>query len=97
MSAPRLDEIRKNALEQMDRDARVKRTAILGAATLELVMFVCVLLVIDWSDETHLLVLMLSVLGYSIVVLGLVALGAHMSRTIGQLAGALRIDTSAKD
>ena len=96
MTARKLDEIRSNVLEQMDRDARVKRVAILGAATLELVMLVCVLLVIDWSNDTHLLVLMLSVLGYTVVVLGLVALGAHTSRAIGQLAGALRMEKSAE-
>ena len=92
MKDARLDEIREDVLRTMDRHARLTRAAMIGAATLELIMLASVFVVIDWRNETHLLVFVLSMLGYSIVVLGLVALGAHVSRIVAQLAGALRTD-----
>ena len=45
--------------------------------------------VMDWRDRTHLLLLVLSVLGYTVVLLGLVALGAHVSRAAGRVLAAL--------
>lgn len=96
MTPKGLDKVREDVLAQMDRQARLSRWAIIGAATLELLMLAAVLLLLDWSDRTHMVLLLLSVLGYSVILLGLVALGAHVSRLIAQLSGALRLD-SPKD
>ena len=96
MSTRGFDEIREDVLRQVDRDARVKRAAILGAASLEGLMLAAALLVIDWSNDTHILLLILSVLSYTSIALGLVALGAHTSRSIAQLAAALRMDKPTK-
>jgi hypothetical protein len=89
MTAPDFDQIREGVLDRMERHARHVRTAVLTAAILESLMLISAILVIDWSDRTHLLVMILAVLGYTIVLLGLLALGAHVSKTIGQLASAL--------
>ena len=44
---------------------------------------------IDWKDRTHVLLLVFSVLGYTIVLLGLAALGAHVSRASNRIVAVL--------
>ncbi len=90
MNTSKLDPIRAGVLTAMERQAALVRAAVLGAAFLEILMLAAALLVLDWHDRTHLLMLILAVLGYSVVILGLVALGSHMSRSVGQLALALQ-------
>lgn len=89
MSAPNLDEIREGVLNRMERHARVLRLAVYGAALVEMLMLGIALWLIDWQDRTHLLLLVLSVLGYTVVLLGLVGLGSHVSRTAGRVIAAL--------
>ena len=96
MSAPiDLDTIRGTVLDRLERDARTVRLAVLGAATTELALFVVAFRLIDWHDRTQLLLFVLSVLGYTIVVLGLVALGAHVSRTVGCALAAIDPDVTS--
>jgi len=44
---------------------------------------------IDWKDRTHILMFVMAVLGYTIVVLGLVALGAHVSRACNRVVAVI--------
>jgi hypothetical protein len=97
MTSPSLDPIREGVLLAMDRQDRLVRLAVFGAASLELLMLAVAILLIDWNERTQVLLLILAVLGYSVVLLGLVALGAHVSRCVGQLAGALHRDALGKD
>ena len=76
-------------LAQMERDAQRVRMAIIAAALLEGLLMVAALLKMDWKNDTQLLMFIFSVLGYSIVVLGLAALGAHMSRVGARVVAAL--------
>lgn len=89
MATRDLDTIRESVLDRMERHERMVRLAIIGASVLEGVLFIVVLLLIDWRDKTHTLVFAMSVLSYTVIVLGLVALGAHVSRTVGRVLAAL--------
>jgi hypothetical protein len=92
MPADRLDEIRATVLDQMERSDRNVRLAVYGAAALELVLFAVAIVMVDWSARLERLAFVFSVLTYTIVALGLAALGAHVTRTAGRIVIAL--DTS---
>lgn len=77
----RLDEIRAQALSRADAVERQYRFAFFGGVALEGVLLMLFLFVADLSNRTHVLILLGSVMSYSLVILGLVALGAHVSRT----------------
>jgi len=83
------DEIVSGVLSRMDRHARMVRLAILAAAMVEGLLMVIALLKVDWKNETQVLLFLFSVLGYTIVALGMVALGAHMSRVGARVVAAL--------
>ena len=76
-------------LEQMDRDARRVRLAVIGAAMVEALLMVIALVKIDWKNDTHVLMFVFAVLGYTIIALGLAALGAHVSRVGARVVAAL--------
>lgn len=75
-------------LARMEHLARLQRMAILGAAVVEGALFLFVMFRMNWSDDTHVLLFVLSVLGYTIVLLGMVALGAHISRVGARVVAA---------
>jgi hypothetical protein len=83
------DDAREGALAAMERHARNVKLTILGAAALEGLMLIAALRVMDWADRTHLLILVLTVLNYTVVLLGLVALGMHVSRTAQRVLRAM--------
>ena len=89
MTSNRLDTIRVGVLDRMERAQRNMRLGILGAAITELALFVVAFTMIDWSDRLERLLFIFSVLGYTIVVLGLVALAAHVTRSVGRVITAL--------
>lgn len=89
METDRLDTARAGVLRQMERAERTMKLGVLGAALVELLLFVVVLTRFDLSSSVERLIFATSVLGYTIVVLGLVALGAHVTRTVGRLVALL--------
>ena len=89
MNSERLDEVRRGVLDQMERAERNRKLAILGAAAVELVLFLVAFMMIDWSVRIERLVFVLAVLSYTILVLGLAALGAHVTRSSGRILAAL--------
>jgi hypothetical protein len=76
-------------LEQMDREAQRVRLAVIGAAMVEALLMVIALVKIDWKNDTHVLMFVFAVLGYTIIALGLAALGAHVSRVGARVVAAL--------
>ena len=74
------DRVRRATLDRVDRDARNARLAFLGAAGVEALFLAAFLLLADFSNRTHVLLLLATIAVYSIVALGLVVLGAHVSR-----------------
>ena len=65
------------------------RLAMLGAAAVELVLFAVALRMVDMSNRLERLVFVLSILSYTMVVLGLAVLGAHVTRTVGRVLAAI--------
>jgi hypothetical protein len=84
-----MDAMRASILDRMESQARAVKAAIVGAALLEGLLFLVVFLTADWSDDTHRLIVILSVLSYMILALGLIALGAHVSRSVGRIVAVL--------
>ncbi|HVE33989.1 MAG TPA: hypothetical protein VNC18_10535 [Gemmatimonadaceae bacterium] len=76
-------------LAQMDRHAQRIRVAVIGAAMVEGLLLVVALVKIDWRNDTQILLFVFSVLGYTIIALGLAALGAHVSRVGARVVAAM--------
>jgi hypothetical protein len=75
-----LDSVRAAALEEVDRATRNFKLAFWGAVFFETVFLIAMLVVVDFRNRDHLLLLFGIGLVYEPLVLGLVALGAHMNR-----------------
>lgn len=89
MTAPSADTARARVLDRMERQDRWFKRSLLGAVALEAMLLLLALWLVDLHDRTQVLILVTSILGYTIVVLGLVALGAHLSRAMSALAASI--------
>ena len=87
----KLDEVRAAALARVDRSERNFKLAFFGALIVETAFIVGFLLLADLSNRLHLLLLISTVSCYSIVVLGLFALGAHINRGVARLLKAVEL------
>jgi hypothetical protein len=86
-----LDSVRAAALARIDRSERNFKLAFLGAVIVESAFVVSFLFLADLSNRVHVLLLIATVSCYSIVVLGLVALGAHINRGIARVLKAVEL------
>jgi hypothetical protein len=86
-----LDNVRTAALARIDRSERNFKLAFFAAAVIESAFIVSFLVLADFSNRLHLLLLISTVSCYSIIVLGLVALGAHINRGIARVLKGLEI------
>jgi hypothetical protein len=84
-----IDDIRADVLDRMERGERAVRLGVLGAALMEMLLLLAAIKMMNWSDPLHRLILVLSVCGYTVVVLGLVALGGHVSRVAGRIVAVM--------
>lgn len=87
----RLDEVRAAALARIDRSERNFKLAFLGAFAVETAFIAAFVLMADLSNRLHLLLLISTVSCYSIVVLGLFALGAHVNRGVARVLKAVEL------
>jgi hypothetical protein len=71
---------RRGALDQIDRAERGFKLTFMLAALVEAFFLGGFLLLADFSNRLHVLLLLASVATYTIVVLGLIALGTHVTR-----------------
>lgn len=86
-----LDEIRAAALARIDRSERNFKLAFFGAVIVETLFILSFVLMADFSNRLHLLLLISTVSCYSIVVLGLMALGAHFNRGVARILKAVEL------
>jgi len=86
-----MDEIRAAALVRINRSERNFKLAFLAAFIVESLFLLCFLLLADLSNRMHILLLIATVSSYSIVVLGLVALGAHINRSVLRVLQAIEL------
>jgi hypothetical protein len=84
-----LDRARESALDRIDRAERRFKLAFFGAAAFEGLFLTTFLLLADLHDRTHVLILLGTIGAYGIVVLGLFALGSHVSRCAERVLRAL--------
>ncbi len=84
-----LDDIRSGVLNRIEAHARHVRLAIAGGAVLELLMLGIAVLKLEFSNRFEVVVFVLFIFTYSIIVLGLFALGAHVSRVGDRVLAAL--------
>jgi len=89
MPAKDLDNIRLSVLDRMERGDRLVKGAIIGAAVVEGLLLAVALFIADFSNPLHRLVFILSILTYSVIACGLIALGGHISRSTGRVLVAL--------
>lgn len=74
------DSTRRAALDRIDRTERAYRAFFLAAAAVEALFLVGFVLLADFGERLHVLLLLAAVATYTIVALGLLALGQHVSR-----------------
>jgi hypothetical protein len=86
-----LDEVRAAAIARIDRSERNFKLAFIGAGVVESAFILSFILLADLSNRMHLLLLISTVSCYSIVVLGLFALGAHINRGIARVLKAVEL------
>lgn len=86
-----LDAVRVAALARIDRSERNFKLAFIGAALVESIFVVSFLLLADFSNRLHVLLLISTVSCYTIVVLGLFALGAHINRAVARVLKAVEL------
>ena len=86
-----LDEVRAAALARVERSERNFKVAFFGAGFVETAFIVSFILLADLSNRMHLLLLISTVSCYSIVVLGLFALGAHVNRGVARVLKAVEL------
>ena len=77
------------ALARIDRAEKHFRLALLGGVLLESAFLVGFVLLANLKDRTHLLILLSTVASYTILILGLCALGAHATRCTQRILSAL--------
>jgi hypothetical protein len=82
-------DIQASVLDRMERADRLVRATIIIAALIEAGIFAIAIYLVDWNDPTQRLLFIFSVLSYTIVALGLVALGGHVTRSAGRILAAL--------
>ena len=87
----KFDEVGAAALARIDRSEQNFKLAIYGAFVVESLFIVSFFLLADLSNRMHLLLLISTVSCYSIVVLGLFALGAHINRSIARVLKAIEL------
>ena len=85
----RLDAIRGSVLARMERADRNMRLGIFGAVFVELLLFGAAFALVDMSDRLERLIFVMSILSYTIILLGLAALGAHVTRSVGRVVAAM--------
>ena len=86
-----LDRVRAEALKRISRAERNSKLAFFAAAIIEAAFIVSFLFLADFSNRLHLLLLISTVSCYSIVVLGLVALGEWINRGIARVLKAVEL------
>jgi Kef-type K+ transport system membrane component KefB len=75
-----IDEIRSVTMDQIERAHRNGVLALCAAAVFEAFFLAALLLGMDLNDKIHRLLLISTVGGYTVVVFGLIVLGAWLNR-----------------
>jgi hypothetical protein len=87
----KINEIRGNTLNLIERNERNYKLAFVGAAVVELLFLVAFLLLADFSNRVHILLLLSAIATYTILIFGLIALGLHVNRNTLRVLSAIEL------
>jgi hypothetical protein len=87
----KINEIRSNTLNQIERNERNYKSSFIGAAFIELLFLVAFLLLADFSNRLHVLLLIMTIVIYTIMAFGLLALGLHVNRNTLRVLNAIEL------
>ena len=85
-----------DALDRIDRAERRYKQAFLAAVAVEAAALPVYLLLADFTNRTHVLLLLASVATYTIIAIGLVALGAHVNRNTLRVLRAVEMASTGR-
>ena len=85
-----------DALDRIDRAERRYKQAFLAAVAVEAAALPVYLALADFSNRTHVLLLIASVATYTIIAIGLVALGAHVNRNTLRVLRAVEMASAGR-
>src|SRR5262245_12747000 len=91
MANGNLDRVRGNVLDRIERAEQFSRGAILAAAVLEAAFLIALFVLADFKDRTHFLIVLAAIAVYTLLALGLIALGAHVSRCTERVLRAIEL------
>lgn len=86
-----LDQIRAGAMARIDRSERHFKLALLAGTIWELLFLGAFVLAADFHNRLHVLLLLATVGSYTLVVLGLLALGVHINRGVLRVLQAMEL------
>jgi hypothetical protein len=84
-----IDEVRKQALSRIEKSEGRFKLAFFAAGFVEMLFVVAFLLLADFSNRMHLLLFISVIATYTIIGMGLFALGAHISKSTGRVLQAI--------
>lgn len=87
----KINEIRSNTLNLIERNERNYKLAFVGAAAVELAFLVGFLLLADFSNRVHVLLLLSAIATYTILIFGLIAVGLHVNRNTLRMLSAIEL------
>jgi len=85
----KINEIRVNTLDLIERNERNYKYVFGGAAFVEVLFFAAFLLLADFSNRVHILLLITTITVYTVLAFGLIALGLHVNRNTLRVLNAL--------
>lgn len=86
-----LNGVRSEALNRMERSERNYKIAFYSVVVFDGLFLVAFLLKANLKDPLHLLLLISTVASYTIIIFGLIALGAHVSRNTQTVLRAIEL------
>lgn len=92
-----LDDIRQTMLRRIEQNEINYKLMFVGAAVIEAIFLAAFLLLADFSDRLHLLVLISSMTVYTILGFGLIALGLHVNRNVLRIINAIELIGESKN
>lgn len=94
--ATKIDKVRKQALSRIEQSEKWYKLAFLGAGILETAFVVAFLFLADFSNRLHLLLFISAIATYTIIAMGLFALGAHVSKCVARVLQAIEMTSGQK-
>ena len=85
----KINDIRANTLNLIERNERNYKYVFAGAALIEVLFFAAFLLLADFSNRVHLLLLISTITVYTVLAFGLIAVGLHVNRNTLRVLNAL--------